>query len=168
MDQDQLSRLPFDVKQMRTIPLAYDPASLARANASLSDHIADAIRGDVPDNPISVAGAFEQFSKGNDVEQAVAGMSRVLEIVNAHVLSMSRRLAFLEGKETTWQAGESSEPLREYFRRHHPQAGARPFPSSPDEFGSTGSSSISGDWISGSPGVDKPSGPADDDGGSSG
>lgn len=72
--EEEIERLPFDIAQMRVIPLNHqDLASAARAKEQITQHLREALAGAV-DSPIATALTREALQQGNTVERTLADL----------------------------------------------------------------------------------------------
>jgi hypothetical protein len=71
-EQDEISKLPFDISQMRVIGFDHkDLASAAAAQEQIKAHMLEGVGGAV-DSPIATAINLEALEQGNSAEKAIA------------------------------------------------------------------------------------------------
>ena len=95
-EEDEISRLPFDLIDMRVIGFRHDDLrSVDSAKEQIAAQTRAALDGAV-DSPVGTVRALESLSRGTDVEQALASLSRTLDLLTRSALDTNitvKRLA---------------------------------------------------------------------------
>jgi hypothetical protein len=95
-ERDEIPRLPFDINQMRVIPIDHrDLASVDDAKKAIRAHLTHAFEGAV-DSPISTLFNLEALAHGAPAEQALATLATQIESLGGMVGDLHRGMIVSE------------------------------------------------------------------------
>lgn len=91
-EADEIDKLPFDIQQMRVIPLDHrDLASAAAAREAIVEHLQAALDGAV-DSPISTVLNLQALEQGTSVEQTLADLVTRVDTLSRTTAAIERAL----------------------------------------------------------------------------